>query len=232
MPDQKHGACSAGSEGSISDSSVPGSTSPSSARPTTGDGESLPAGSPEPASTPTSPPSTEPDGQLFSSEGFLAKTSVSPAAGAGSPERAARSSSSSRESQTLWSGPEGGSFSKTYPDSFPHLAQLQEMEEMESTGRAGTSPSFSRRWPTSGFTTSRGECWTADTPEYPSDGDGSTSLVDVLEEIAHERFFLSPKAAAGILSRAGRRGRSLPEALRAALAALVEETTTEPTREP
>ena len=42
------------------------------------------------------------------------------------------------------------------------------------------SPSFSVRWATSGFATSPGEFWTAVTSECPSDGDGSSSLPDVL----------------------------------------------------
>jgi hypothetical protein len=85
-----------------------------------------------------------------------------------------------------------------------------------------TSGSYSRRWPTSGFTTSPTEFWTADTSECPSGGGEYSSLPDVLEATVPERFYLSPKAAAGILRRAEKRGRELPEALESALRELSE----------
>jgi site-specific DNA-cytosine methylase len=47
-------------------------------------------------------------------------------------------------------------------------------------------------------------------------------LSDILEPHAPPRFFLSPKAAAGILRRAKRRGRELPPHLNQALIALAE----------
>ena len=97
-----------------------------------------------------------------------------------------------------------GSSLRTYPDYFPPTV-------------AEISPSYSRRWPSSGFTTSPGECWTADTSECPSDGAASSSLPDVLEADVHPRFYLSPRAAAGILRRAEKRGKALPEALFTAL---------------
>ena len=110
------------------------------------------------------------------------------------------SSSKQPESLTLFSDPEGGSSLRTFPDFFPATA-------------AGISESFSRRWPTSGFTTSPGECWTADTSECPKGGGEFSSLPGVLQAEVPVRFFLSPKAAAGILRRANKRGRALPEPL-------------------
>lgn len=44
-----------------------------------------------------------------------------------------------------------------------------------------------------------------------------TSLSDILQENVPERYFLSPKACAGILNRAERRGKKLPEMLDRAL---------------
>jgi hypothetical protein len=101
-------------------------------------------------------------------------------------------------------GQEDGSSLRTYPDFFH-----QTTDEI--------SESFSRRWPKSGFTTSLGECWTADTSECPSGGGEFSSLPDVLEDQVHSRFYLSPKAAAGILRRAEKRGRELPAHLAKAL---------------
>jgi C-5 cytosine-specific DNA methylase len=85
------------------------------------------------------------------------------------------------------------------------------------------SRSFSARWATSGFTTSPGECWTVVTSECPSAGDVSSSLADVLLETVPDRFFLSPRAAAGIIRRAAKRGRELPRALAEALVALASQ---------
>jgi hypothetical protein len=62
--------------------------------------------------------------------------------------------------------------------------------------------------------------WTADTSEWPSGGDGFSrvSLSEILLRIGpDEPYWLSAKACAGILRRAGRRGKALPEALQQAL---------------
>lgn len=142
-----------------------------------------------------------------SAEASPAKTSPSPASGQDSPGSDRASSSSSPESQTLFSPMADGSSLRTFPDFFhPTVDEI--------------SQSYSRRWPSSGFTTSPGECWTADTSECPSDGAASSSLPDVLEAEVHPRFYLSRKAAAGILRRAEKRGKALPPSLNAALQAL------------
>lgn len=133
-----------------------------------------------------------------------AKTYPSPESEQDSPATEADCSSSSCESLTLFSTPEDGSSLRTFPDYFP-----QTVDEI--------SPSFSRRWPTSGFTTSLGECWTADTSECPNGGGEFSSLPDVLEDEVPARFYLSQKAAAGILRRAEKRGKALPPRLESAL---------------
>jgi hypothetical protein len=58
------------------------------------------------------------------------------------------------------------------------------------------------------------------TSEYPSDGGVSSSLRDVLEmsQVA-PKYYLSARACEGILRRAERRGKKLPEALHNALLA-------------
>ena len=133
-----------------------------------------------------------------------AKTSASPDAAPDSPASGAASFSSSHESLTLFSPLADGASLKTFPDFFPQTV-------------AEISPSYSRRWPSSGFTTSPGECWTADTMESPNDGGVSTSLRDVLEASVPARYYLSQRAAAGILRRAEKRGRELPQHLADAL---------------
>jgi hypothetical protein len=74
--------------------------------------------------------------------------------------------------------------------------------------------------------------WTATLT--PSHSDGSVcSLSDVLEEtqLVPQRFYLSPRACAGILRRAERRGKELPpmllEALRSVAHSPMELTTEE-----
>jgi hypothetical protein len=71
------------------------------------------------------------------------------------------------------------------------------------------------------------ECWTLNTSEHshtlgPSHNGGVVcSLSDILETgDVPRRFFLTPKACAGILRRAEKRGKALPEVLRRALAAV------------
>lgn len=135
------------------------------------------------------------------------RTSPPQVDGQDSPASDRPSSSTSPESPQLFSAPEVGSSLRTYPDSFP-----QAVDEI--------SPSYSRRWASSGFTTSPGECWIADTSECPSVGAVSSSLPDVLVADHAPRFFLSPKAAAGIIRPAAKRGRALPRPLATALAAL------------
>lgn len=64
---------------------------------------------------------------------------------------------------------------------------------------------------------SRTECWTLNGSESRSDA-VACSLSDILETgDMPQRFFLSERACAGILRRAERRGKKLPEALKLAL---------------
>jgi hypothetical protein len=143
-------------------------------------------------------------------EASPAKTSPSPAQEPDSLASDQPSSSTSPESPQLFSVLGDGCSLRTWTDSFP-----QTVDEI--------SPSFSRRWPSSGFTISPGECSTADTSECPSGGDASSSLPDVLLADVPPRFYLSPRAAAGLLRRAAKRGRALPQPLAEALAALASQ---------
>jgi hypothetical protein len=61
------------------------------------------------------------------------------------------------------------------------------------------------------------ECLTLNISEWPSDAD-VCSLSDTLETgDLPQRYFLSPRACQGILRRAEKRGKKLPEALFQAL---------------
>src|ERR1700690_3097200 len=100
-----------------------------------------------------------------------------------------------------------GLFSKTSPASF-----LQTKD--------ATSPSCSTAWMNSGMAW-RGVCLTRSFSESPNVA-VECSLSDVLESHVPQRFFLSPRAAAGILRRAEKRGRELPRRLAEALMALAD----------
>ncbi len=68
------------------------------------------------------------------------------------------------------------------------------------------------------------ECWTLNGSEWPSDV-AVCSLSDTLETgVVPQRFFLSPKACQGILRRAEKRGKTLPEPLRLALESVATTT--------
>jgi hypothetical protein len=70
--------------------------------------------------------------------------------------------------------------------------------------------------------------------EWPNAGGGSLcSLSEVLETgPVPPRFFLSPKACAGILRRAEKRGKQLPEQLKQALAAVAAQEHPQPQSAP
>src|SRR5690606_41612595 len=91
----------------------------------------------------------------------------------------------------------------------------------------GTWDPSSGLWQSSGMGTPT-VCLTLSTSEWPNDA-VVCSLSDVLEtQPVPSRYFLSPKAARGILHRAERRGASLPPLPRAALERAAQGTS-EPT---
>lgn len=82
----------------------------------------------------------------------------------------------------------------------------------------GLSGRSLKPWPNSGLMGGRhGECWTLSSSVWPNDAN-VCSLSSTLETgDVPPRYFLSAKACAGIISRAERRGKALPEELLAAL---------------
>ena len=86
----------------------------------------------------------------------------------------------------------------------------------------GTLVPSSGRWSNSGMGSAIG-CLTLNTSEYPKDVDVSL-LLDVLETgNLPQKFYLSPLACAGILRRADKRGKKLPDLLQVALEATAKE---------
>lgn len=147
-----------------------------------------------------------------------------------SPEDSRAKTSASQDVARAWlandpasSGTSSGSWMNSIPVGSCSRTSLASCHQREG----GIWESSSGRWGTAGMG-SPTECWTLSTSEYPSDGGASSSsLADVLESPTVPglfKYFLSPKAAQGILRRAGRRGRSLPEPLETALQAVASST--------
>lgn len=104
-----------------------------------------------------------------------------------------------------------GCWPRMFPGFSPSLADV-------------TSGKSSVTWLNSGMAW-HGESETPNFLVFRSDEGGSlslprTTLADVLEPNVAPRFYLSAKAAAGILRRAEKRGKTLPEPLRQALATM------------
>lgn len=94
------------------------------------------------------------------------------------------------------------------------LSGLQKTELLFLDLRAGNGNQQEASW---GMVTAwPGASWIPNTGECPSAGKEST-LSQILQEDAPERYYLSQKACLGILRRAGKRGKKLPEVLRRAL---------------
>lgn len=89
----------------------------------------------------------------------------------------------------------------------------------------GTWEPSSERWGDAGFGGPT-VAVTLNGGDHPSDG-AASFLSDILEPHVHQRFFLSPKACRGLILRAARRGKALPELLESVLRKVAEEETQE-----
>jgi hypothetical protein len=139
------------------------------------------------------------------------KTSALPDAARGWLERDLGSGLSS--SAFLWSFYLDGSLSKTSPVYYPLMED-------------GTLPLSFAGWGTSGIA-SLGACWTLNIGESHSAA-AACSLSDILEAGVPLKYFLSAKAAAGILRRADKRGKTLPYPLIEALEKIILDDSNDP----
>jgi len=76
-----------------------------------------------------------------------------------------------------------------------------------------------------------GESWILNISDSPSDASAS-SLSSILQANVPDTFFLSVKACRGILERATRRRRTLPDTLQKALESVVASSPTEESPKP
>jgi hypothetical protein len=91
----------------------------------------------------------------------------------------------------------------------------------------GTLVPSSGRWAYLGYGFAWTECWTLSSTECPS-AVVASSLSDILETgDVPQRYFLSAKACVGILRRAEKRGKKLPELLELALREVGQATSNE-----
>lgn len=67
----------------------------------------------------------------------------------------------------------------------------------------------------------RGDSWTVNISEWPS-AESVSLLSSTLEVNAPEKYYLSARACQGILTRASRRGKKLPDLLQTALLEMIE----------
>lgn len=149
---------------------------------------------------------------ISSSADSLAKICPSPANAPDSKAPDPPSSSNSSELQTNLFDPEATFWSRT---SRVYSVLMPD----------GTSQPSSGYWPTSGFMISPGEFSIPNSSEWPNVGGACSSLRDVLEADVAPKYFLSQRAAAGILRRAAKRGKALPGHLEAALRAAAQSPT-------
>jgi hypothetical protein len=106
-----------------------------------------------------------------------------------------------------------------------NCAQLLQFGKTCQARLAPTLDEISRlsfvRFESAGRVTSRGEFLTLSISDWPSDG-SACSLSQILEANVPVKYFLNPRAAAGILRRAEKRGKTLPAELLAALQMLAD----------
>ena len=139
-------------------------------------------------------------GLTYCAEVSPAKTFPLPASAPGSPE----------------SDPVSSGSSCGWPDNCPlDGCCLRTFQGFLARIGDATSGRSSRDWKTAGITGPTGY-WTASISESPSVA-VACSLSAIVEPKCPLRFFLSPRAARGILRRAKKRGRELPMPLRRAL---------------
>jgi len=98
----------------------------------------------------------------------------------------------------------------------PKLSSWRMCRDFLQVIKAATLEQSSLHWPSQGIATSNGVFLIRNSLEYPN-GAGESLLSQVLEQNPSDKYFLSAKAAQGILRRANKRGKTLPEPLQQAL---------------
>ncbi len=141
------------------------------------------------------------------------------------PARASQSQGAAPDSQEP--ADSCGSMYELFENSVLNGLSGRTSRERSQVRTAKTSAACSKAWMNSG-TVWHGECLTRSSSEWPSDA-AVCSLSGILETGVPQKYFLSPRACAGILRRAEKRGKPLPRELKDALERqAVPSTGTEP----
>jgi len=143
---------------------------------------------------------------VFISSPAASPVKTSPSPGSGPDSKVNAQASSGKSSASRKSSKRRGAFSRTSQGFLVPIMDATCGPSSTGYGNAGLL--------------SAGGFWTASISESPSDA-VACSLSAVLQTQVSPRYFLSPRAARGILRRAKKRGRELPPALQAALTVLV-----------
>jgi site-specific DNA-cytosine methylase len=109
-----------------------------------------------------------------------------------------------------------GEFARLIDEARPQWILIENVPWLLSSGKRRDWEYYSENWPNSGIGGPTG-CLTLNTTEWPKDAD-VCSLSDILQNPPiPSKYFLSQKAAIGILRRAEKRGKKIPEMLEKAL---------------
>lgn len=124
----------------------------------------------------------------------------------------------------IWENVPGAFYSNNGEDFRAVLEELARVEQPNAVipgpprgGADGAKPEQSPE--TDGLW--RGDSWTVNISEWPS-AESVSLLSQTLEVNAPEKYFLSARACQGILTRASRRGKKLPDLLQTALLEMIE----------
>ena len=102
--------------------------------------------------------------------------------------------------------------------------RTSEEHSLPTTDKTSTQSSI--QWLTSGRLNKNGLCWTLSCSESPNDDEGySSSLSSTLLSLNEvpTRYYLSKRAASGVLRRAERRNKKMPLVLREALKKIADQ---------
>lgn len=124
-------------------------------------------------------------------------------------------------------------FGKTYPEPFPATTERtsgqfwknlpawsnQTLLFLDLRGGGADGAKLEQSLETDGLW--RGDSWTVNISEWPS-AESVSLLSSTLEVNAPEKYYLSARACQGILTRASRRGKKLPDLLQTALLEMIE----------
>lgn len=111
-------------------------------------------------------------------------------------------------------------------DNTPNGLSGKTLSEPYLPTQVPTSGRSSQKWMKQGRVSQSGPCWMHNTSESPSDVEESTYCLSLILQSPQDvpvKYYLSKRAAQGVLRRVLSKGKNLPEKLQAALEAVAKE---------